>query len=150
MVDKILDTTNKLLRPENVSKSDENAIIQLSENLQDITPEDIDSMCDKIDEAEKTEKENWKIELLWEVDWSDLTFECNKRIVKRKWKIFDLNTQSWEKYFMTEAFSIMQSSDISKMLPILWKIFGDNTMSKLHEYLTGWWDFDFIITKETL
>ena len=97
MVDKILDTTNKLISQKNVSESDDNTIKQLSDNLQDITTEDIDSMCDEIDEAK-----SWKFEILWEVDWSGLEFEHSKRIVKWKWKTFDLNTQSWEKDFMTE------------------------------------------------
>ena len=64
-------------------------------------------------------------------------------------KKLELNEDE-EKGLMNESFWVMKSSDISKILPILWEIFGDDTMTKLHEYLTGWWDCDFLITKETL
>ena len=53
MVNEELDTTNKLIKHEDISMSDDDVIKQLSENLQDITPEDVDSMCDEIEEEEK-------------------------------------------------------------------------------------------------
>ena len=56
MSNEILDTTNKLIKPEDISKSDDTVIKQLSENLQNITPEDIDAMCKEMDEAKKCKK----------------------------------------------------------------------------------------------
>ena len=148
MTKETLDTTNKLLKPEDIAKSDDEAIRQLSENLQDITPEDIDAMCDNMD---KDGKESWNFVLLSEVDGCNLEFERGKRIVKWKWKTFNLNTQSWEKDFMDEAFWIMKSSDITIMMSVLWEIYGDYTISKIQKYLTRWLDSNFFaITEETL
>ena len=58
MTKEILDTTNKLVTPESISASDNESIRQLSENLQNITPDDIDAMCNENTEAPKKEKEN--------------------------------------------------------------------------------------------
>ena len=56
MANENLDTTNKLIKPDNISPSDDAIIRQLSDNLQDITPEDVDAICDEIDEAEVMKK----------------------------------------------------------------------------------------------
>ena len=64
MTNENLDTTNKLIKPEDISPSDDEVIRQLSENLQDVTPEDINTMCDEMDEAKKRreeEKKDWEI-----------------------------------------------------------------------------------------
>ena len=49
-----IDTTNKLIKPEDISPSDDEVIRQLSENLQDVTLGDIDDMCDEMEEVEKS------------------------------------------------------------------------------------------------
>ena len=51
------DTTNKLIKPEDIPTSDNEVVKQLSDNLQNITPKDIDTMCNEIDEAETKMKE---------------------------------------------------------------------------------------------
>ena len=56
MTNENLDTTNKLIKPEDISPSDDEVIRQLSDNLQDITPEDVDAMCDEMNEAKKIEE----------------------------------------------------------------------------------------------
>ena len=59
-----LDTTNKLIKPEDIPASDDEVIRQLSENLQDISPGDIDAIFDEIDEKkriEEEEKKKWEI-----------------------------------------------------------------------------------------
>ena len=57
MTNEILDTINKLIKPEDISISDDAVIRQLSDNLQDITPEEVDGMCDEIEEAKRNQKE---------------------------------------------------------------------------------------------
>ena len=56
MTKETLDTTNKLIKAGDISTSDDCIIRQLSENLQNITPKDVDAMCDAIDE----EKRKWE------------------------------------------------------------------------------------------
>ena len=53
MANEILDTTNKLMKPGEIPSSDNAVIQQLSENLQGITIEEVDVMCDEMEEAEK-------------------------------------------------------------------------------------------------
>ena len=150
MANEKIDTTQNIITPPTGDREKEKRLL---EALKAIPDEEIIRLWEEFDEEERIrekEEAKRKFETLWDVDWSTFEFERTKRIVKRKWKTFDLNTNLWEKGLMNEAFWVMKSSDITKILPILWEIFGDDIMTKLHEYLTGWWDCDFLITKETL
>ena len=64
MTKETIDTTNKLIRPEDVAESDNDVIRQLSDNLQGVTAEDVGAMCDEMDESERRkeeEKKSWEI-----------------------------------------------------------------------------------------
>ena len=57
MTNEALDTTNKLVKPEDISISDDAVIQQLSDNLQGISPEEVDAMYTEMDKAEKIRNE---------------------------------------------------------------------------------------------
>ena len=82
MANEWVDTTNKLIKPDDISKSDDAVIQQLSENLQDITPEDIDGMCDEIEEAEKRSEFPAKELEDFRERWKEKIEDINERVKK--------------------------------------------------------------------
>ena len=70
-----LDKTNKWVNPEDISKSDDEVIRQLSENLQGVTTEDIEAMCDEMDEAKKRAEKIKSI--LAEMNWTKIEEKIN-------------------------------------------------------------------------
>ena len=80
MTNEILDTTNELIKPEGITPSDDAIIRQLSDNLQDITSEDIDAICDEMDEAKRIEDEQG-IKIICNVDGSDVIYDKKNGVV---------------------------------------------------------------------
>ena len=56
MTKEIIDTTNKLIKPGDIPSSENDVIKQLSDNLQGITLEEVDVMCDEMDVAKWNKK----------------------------------------------------------------------------------------------
>ena len=117
MPNETVNTTNKLIKPEDISESDNDVIRQLSENLQDVTTEDINAMCDEMDEAKKRREEEKK---KWEIpqELSDY---------RKKWKEKDVRIWSETKEKIIKA---------SENIPV--KIETDSDGSRLIE-LKIWW-----------
>ena len=95
MTKEIVDTTNKLIKPEVISKSDDSVIRQLSENLQGITPEDVDTMCEEMDDEKR-----W-YETLWSFD----RISPKPRVVCWKLALIVEDTETW-KQFLTRGHEI--------------------------------------------
>ena len=95
MTKEIIDTTNKLVKPKDISPSDNEVIRQLSENLQDISTEDVNAMCDEMDEAKKiNEEEKLKIpqdltafRKEWESKIEKIDKSSKEKIIKASEKI---------------------------------------------------------------
>ena len=60
MTNEKFDTTNNLITPKNITAWDDAIIRQLSENLKDISVEDIDAMCDNMVETNRETSNDFK------------------------------------------------------------------------------------------
>ena len=155
MPKEIIDTTNKLIKPEDISKSDNDVIKQLSDNLQNISPEDINAMFDEMDEAKrgKEEKKNkwmleqpkkeeswWNIEvILKNLKENHVKVEENKEILGYKWKIIHIDLPAvwklhWYKFdcFISDESlkkDVFKQVDISEKVKSLEKGFKNGSYS---------------------
>ena len=144
MTNEALDITNKLIKPDDIPASDDAMIQQLSDNLQGITTEDVDVMCNEIDEAGEKRKE-----IIGKIKWNTdairddlkknyVKIEENAEMMWYKWKKVHITLPSiwsfeWYKfgYFISDNMvkkwefennpnlgekSLFSMCDISKLL----------------------------------
>ena len=112
---------------------------ELIDNLKSISEDDIKKLADGTKWSEKVSSSEGKellresgeyvngddgFEDLWEVDWSFFEYEKERKIVKWKWKVFDLTVQSWREELLDEVTWIMREKEIQKAMDILGEIYG--------------------------
>ena len=115
MTNEALDTTNKLVKPEDISISDDAVIQQLSDNLQGITPEEVDAMYTEMDKAEKIRNEQ---ETKREIEEKRL-----KKIESMKWNkemIFENLRNNYLKFENGVKYMWYRWKKMSLELPAIW------------------------------
>ena len=115
-----LDKTNKLIKPEDTPTSDDDIIRQLSENLQDVSPEDLDAMCDEMDEIKRREEEQ-NIKIICSVDWSEVIYDKENGVVTWNWISFQVKWFVWVWDFMRKAIAAgIKPEQMMKIIRAIW------------------------------
>jgi len=102
MTKETINTTNQFILPASGDAWSEEARRQIVENLQKITPEEVQALGQELAAAKEKQEKEW--ELLCADDWVTVNYNKSKRIVKWEWKKegypdiwdeYDVSTLEW-------------------------------------------------------